>query len=258
MLMLISPAKSLDFDSPLLTEQYSQPDFLAHSQQLINVLQQLSPLDIERLMKISPALANLNMGRFLNWQQPFTPDNARQALLAFTGDVYQGMAASTFSEDDFAFAQRHLRILSGLYGLLKPLDLIQPYRLEMGTALANPHGKNLYAFWGNVITGAVMAALQQQQDDVLVNLASEEYFKSVNKAGLQARLITPVFKDLKNGQYKIISFHAKKARGMMAAYIIKNRLTEAESIKAFDRAGYYFSDAQSRGDQWVFLRDHAE
>lgn len=258
MLMLISPAKSLDFDSPLATTRFSQPDFLDHSQQLVDELRALSPPQIEQLMGISKTLANLNFGRFLDWQPPFTPANARQALLAFTGDVYQGIAAAGFDEHDFAFAQQHLRILSGLYGLLKPLDLIQPYRLEMGTAFANSRGKNLYQFWGDVITGAVQQALDQQGDAVLVNLASNEYFKAVNARRLKARVITPVFRDLKGGRYKVVSFYAKKARGMMAAYVIRNRLQQAEALQAFDQGGYYFCPAASSDSEWVFQRDHAE
>lgn len=259
MLMLISPAKSLDFASPLVTNRFTQPELLAYSQRLINELKQLSPPDLEQLMHISPALALLNMSRFNDWQQPFTPDNARPALLAFTGDVYQGMQAASFTEEDFSFAEKHLRILSGLYGLLKPLDLIQAYRLEMGTPFANQAGKNLYEFWGGVITDAVNNALHEQHDNVLINLASNEYFKSVKTKELSGvRVITPVFKDLKGGQYKVISFHAKKARGMMAAFVIKNRLNQPEQLKDFSVGGYYFSAEQSRADEWVFLRDHAE
>ena len=257
MLTLISPAKSLDFDGPLATQTYTQPAFLQHSEELVSAMRELSPPDIQQLMKISPQLANLNFGRFLNWHQPFTTDNARPAVLAFKGDVYQGMQAETFSEADFAFAQQHLRILSGLYGLLKPLDLIQPYRLEMGIAFANPRGKNLYAFWGDIITDKLNSELAQQQDAVVVNLASNEYFKSVKPKLLHAEVITPVFKDYKKGQYKIISFYAKKARGLMSAYIIKNRIDEPAQLKAFDWQGYYFSPEQSTAKEWVFLRDSA-
>lgn len=258
MLIVISPAKSLDFTSPLATEKFSQAAFLSHSQQLINELRTLNPPALERLMKISPALATLNMQRFIDWQTPFTPDNARQSLLAFTGDVYQGIDAQSFTEIDFTFAQQHLRILSGLYGLLKPLDLIQAYRLEMGTAFANQRGKNLYQFWGDIITDALNQALQEQGDNLLINLASNEYFKAVNVKKLQAEIITPVFKDAKAGQYKIISFHAKKARGMMSAFIIKNQIKTIEQLKQFNYAGYYFSEAQSKKNELVFLRDHAE
>lgn len=255
MLIVISPAKSLDFESPLVTTEFSQPALLEHSQALIDQLKLLSPTDIESLMKISPKLALLNMQRFSDWQQPFTQDNARQALLAFTGDVYQGMAATNFSAADFNFAQQHLRILSGLYGLLKPLDLIQPYRLEMGTSFANTRGKNLYEFWDEIITLAVNDALAQQGDDILINLASNEYFSAIQAKKLKARIITPIFKDQKSGQYKIISFYAKKARGLMSAYIIQNQLNKPEQLKDFDTDGYYFSAEQSKGDNWVFLRN---
>lgn len=259
MLIVVSPAKSLDYESPLATQTYSQPEFLEHSQLLIDELQKLNPPALESLMKISPALASLNMQRFIDWHADFTPDNARQALLAFKGDVYQGMAAEQFSEEDFSFAQQHLRILSGLYGLLRPLDLMQAYRLEMGTRFANPRGKNLYEFWGDILTDALNAQLAQMKNPVLVNLASNEYFKAVKAKNIKAPIITPVFKDQKNQQYKVISFHAKKARGMMAAYIIKNKISDnPEAIKAFDDAGYYFSEAQSTAKEWVFLRDHAE
>lgn len=259
MLIVISPAKSLDYESPLATKTFSQPEFLEHSQLLIDDLQKLNPPALESLMKISPALANLNMQRFIDWQADFTPDNARQALLAFKGDVYQGMAAEQFSDGDFTFAQQHLRILSGLYGLLRPLDLMQPYRLEMGTRFDNPRGKNLYEFWGDIITDALNQQLAKQKNPMLINLASNEYFKAVKPKNIQAAIITPIFKDLKNQQYKVISFHAKKARGMMAAYIIKNRISEnLDAIKEFGDGGYYFSAEQSSAKEWVFLRDHAE
>lgn len=259
MLIVISSAKSLDYESPLATKTFSQPEFLEHSQLLIDDLQKLNPPALESLMKISPALANLNMQRFIDWHADFTPDNARQALLAFKGDVYQGMAAEQFSEEDFSFAQQHLRILSGLYGLLRPLDLMQAYRLEMGTRFDNARGKNLYEFWGDILTDALNEQLAQMKNPVLVNLASNEYFKAVKAKSIKAPIITPVFKDLKNQQYKVISFHAKKARGMMAAYIIKNKISDnPEAIKQFDDGGYYFSAAQSNTKEWVFLRDHAE
>lgn len=258
MLTLISPAKSLDFESPLLTQEHSQADFLEHSQALIDELQHLSPIDLEKLMKISPKLALLNIQRFSDWQLPFTLDNARQALLAFKGDVYQGIAVENFNDIDLAFAQQHLRILSGLYGLLRPLDLIQAYRLEMGTSFANARGKNLYEFWGSLLTNALNQEISQHEQPVIINLASNEYFKSIQQKKLKARLITPVFKDFKNGQYKIISFYAKKARGLMTAFIMQNQIDKAEDIKAFDKEGYYFSPEQSSENSWVFLRDDAE
>lgn len=253
MLMVISPAKTLDYESPLATSTYTQPAFLDDACELIDQLKVLEPHQVSNLMHISDKLGQLNADRFQQWHLPFTPDNARQAILAFKGDVYTGLAAENFSEQDFKFAQTHLRILSGLYGLLRPLDLMQPYRLEMGTRFANSRGKDLYGFWGNRITDALNADLAKQ-GKVLVNLASNEYFKSVNTKALDARIITPQFKDWKNGQYKMISFYAKKARGLMCAYAISNRLTEAEALKQFDWEGYRYSEEQSKGDNWIFLR----
>ncbi|MBC6659936.1 peroxide stress protein YaaA, partial [Morganella morganii] len=226
MLLTISPAKTLDYDSPLATERHTQPELLAQSEALMETCRKLTPADIGSLMHISDKLAGLNAARFGEWQPDFTPDNARQAILAFKGDVYTGMQAETFSEADFDFAQQHLRMLSGLYGVLRPLDLMQPYRLEMGTKLANPRGKDLYAFWGDIITDNLNQALAAQGDNVLVNLASDEYFKAVKPEKLNAVIIKPVFLDEKNGKYKVISFYAKKARGLMSRFIIQNRLTQ--------------------------------
>ncbi len=254
MLMIISPAKTLDYESPLATETHTQPDFLDDACELIDQLKELEPHQVSNLMSISDKLGQLNAERFQSWHTPFTPDNARQAVLAFKGDVYTGLDAESFSEEDFSFAQKHLRILSGLYGLLKPLDLIQPYRLEMGTRFENTRGKDLYAFWGSKITDALNQLLASD-DKVLVNLASNEYFKSVQKKHLDARLVTPQFKDWKNGQYKMISFYAKKARGLMCRYAIQNRITQADDLKGFNLDGYYFSEDQSDNNNWVFLRD---
>ena len=254
MLIVISPAKTLDYESPLPTEQFTQPELLEEAQSLIYTMRNYSPEDIGQLMGVSEKIAQLNFERFGDWQPPFTPDNARQALLAFKGDVYEGINAYDLSEDDLLYAQDHLRMLSGLYGLLKPLDLMQPYRLEMGTKVDNDRGKNLYEFWGNIITDKLNEALESQGDEVLVNLASNEYFKSVKKKALKARIITPAFKDWKNGQYKMISFYAKRARGMMSRYIIENRLTNPEDLKKFDVAGYAFDPELSGKDDWVFTR----
>lgn len=254
MLMTISPAKTLDFESPLATTTYTQPQLLSESEQLMAVARKLAPQDISGLMKISDKLGVLNFDRFQAWQPSFTPDNARQAILAFKGDVYTGMAAETFNQKDFEFAQQHLRILSGLYGVLRPLDLMQAYRLEMGTALKNPRGNNLYQFWGELISHSLNEE-PALADQVLINLASNEYFSAVNKKALNARIITPVFKDEKNGQHKIISFYAKKARGMMAAYVIRERIQQPEALKDFTVGGYYFDSQSSTADQWVFLRD---
>jgi len=257
MLHLISPAKTLDFETPPKTADFTQPQFLNHSQELIKDLRQLTPPQVSKLMTVSEKLGELNAQRFLEWKTPFTPHNAKQALLAFKGDVYTGMEAEKFSKANFTFAQQHLRILSGLYGLLRPLDLIQPYRLEMGTSFANARGKNLYQFWGDIITDQLNQELDTQKERVLVNLASNEYWSAVNTKKLHAEVITPVFKDCKNGQYKIISFFAKKARGMMSAYIIQNKLKKAESIKAFDTAGYRYDERMSSPKEWVFLREES-
>lgn len=254
MLLVISPAKTLDFDTPPNTDQHSQPDFLDDSQQLIEQLRELSPPQVAELMSISAKLADLNFGRYLDWAQPFTRGNAKQAVLAFKGDVYTGLNAATLGKKDLDWAQRHLRILSGLYGLLRPLDLMQPYRLEMGTSLVNNRGKDLYEFWGDSITDALNQVLAAQAKPVLINLASNEYFKAVNPEALAADIITPVFKDWKNGKYKIISFYAKKARGLMSRYIIQNRIQNPEKIKQFDVDGYQYNDAMSEGKQWVFTR----
>lgn len=255
MLIVISPAKNLDYDTPATTSVMTQPELLDEASVLIKRCRELAPQEIGSLMKISDKLAQLNAERYASWHLPFTPENAKQAVLAFNGDVYTGLEAGSLDEDDLAFAQTHLRILSGLYGLLKPLDLMQPYRLEMGTSLANERGKNLYDFWGETITNHVNAAMLAQGDNVLINLASNEYFKSVKPKSLDGVVITPVFKDKKNGQYKVISFFAKKARGLMARYIIKNRLQEVEQLKHFDYAGYQFSEEMSKGNELVFTRE---
>ncbi|WP_417511677.1 peroxide stress protein YaaA [Methylophaga sp.] len=253
MLTVISPAKTLDFDTPPTTQKHSQPRFLSQSQELIDTLRQMSTADIASLMKLSDKLAGLNVARYETWQTPFNLDNAKQAVLAFQGDVYTGLDAETLDEKQLTFAQKHLRILSGLYGVLKPLDLIQPYRLEMGTKLDNANGKDLYAFWGSDIRQSLQAE-DAMQDEVLINLASNEYFKAVEAKKLKARIITPVFKDWKNGQYKMISFYAKKARGMMSRYIIEHELQDPDRIKDFDTDGYRFSADMSKKDEWVFIR----
>ncbi|CAG18984.1 peroxide stress protein YaaA [Photobacterium profundum] len=255
MLIVVSPAKTLDYDSPLATQTYTLPELTDHSSELMKVCRELTPMDIASLMKVSDKIAGLNAARFAEWQPEFTTENARQAILAFKGDVYTGLAAETMTEEDFAYTQQHLRMLSGLYGLLRPLDLMQPYRLEMGTKLANPRGANLYQFWGSVITEKLNAALAEQGDNILINLASNEYFKSVKPKSLDAQLITPVFKDCKNGNYKVISFYAKKARGMMARYIIDNRIKSVDELKQFDVAGYYFVPAESTRKEFVFKRE---
>lgn len=256
MLTVISPAKTLDYDTPPVTQRHTLPQYLDDSQTLITQLRELSPAQIAELMHLSDKLAGLNAARFGSWTPDFTPANAKQALLAFKGDVYTGLDAETLGEDDFSYAQQHLRMLSGLYGLLRPLDLMQPYRLEMGTKLANARGKDLYAFWGTRISEWLNQALAEQGDDLLLNLASNEYFSAVKKNALNARVINVDFKDLKNGQYKIISFYAKKARGLMSRFVIQERINDPEQLKRFDVQGYYCSAEQSKPDHLVFLRDH--
>jgi cytoplasmic iron level regulating protein YaaA (DUF328/UPF0246 family) len=254
MLIVISPAKTLDYATPPQTSQFTQPEMLDDAQLLIDRAAQLSALDIAELMKVSIKIADLNFERFRAWQQPFTPDNAKQALLAFKGDVYTGLGATDFSAQDLAFAQTHLRILSGLYGLLRPLDLMQPYRLEMGRSLSNPRGRNLYEFWGDRITEAINRELARAAEPVLLNLASIEYFKAVRPKKLAGRLITPHFKEFNNGSYKVVGVHAKKARGMLSRFIIKNRLTDVDDLKSFSDMGYRFHPELSNDSDWIFSR----
>ncbi|MDN3699546.1 peroxide stress protein YaaA [Vibrio cortegadensis] len=255
MLIVVSPAKTLDYESQLVTERFTQPEFIEHSAELIEECRKLTPTDISALMKVSDKIAGLNVARFEQWREEFSLENARQAILAFKGDVYTGLDAQTLSDGDFDYAQSHLRMLSGLYGLLKPLDLMQPYRLEMGTRLANARGTNLYQFWGDLITDKLNQALEAQGDNVLINLASNEYFKAVKPKKLNGDVITPIFKDCKNGQYKVISFYAKKARGLMARYIIENRIESVEELVKFDVAGYYFVEQESNAKELVFKRE---
>ena len=255
MLVLLSPAKTLDFDTPAPTPEFSQPRHLDDAAELIKVLRKLSLQQVAELMSLSDKLAALNVARYGSWQPPFTPDNAKQAVYAFQGDVYQGLKAATLDDAGIAFMQRHVRILSGLYGVLQPLDLIQPYRLEMGTKLASRRGDNLYQFWGTSISERLMADLTEFSDKLIINLASQEYFKAVPVKALKAQTYTPVFKDLKNGQYKIISFLAKEARGLMTRFIIDNRISRIDDLKQFDTDGYHFSGTDSTRFELVFKRD---
>lgn len=257
MLIVISPAKTLDFAAPSSVSKATKPVLLNESADLVDDLRDYSPDDLVSLMGISHKLGELNNQRYLNWSMPFTKDNAKQALLAFRGDVYTGLDADSFSQYDFDFAQQHLRILSGLYGVLRPLDLIQPYRLEMGTRLKNQRGANLYDFWGDRLTHLINKQLKALDSSCLVNLASNEYFKSINSKAVSTPIITPVFKDYKNGDYKIISFFAKKARGLMSAYIIKNQITDPALLKKFSVGGYKYDKAASTPTEWVFLRKAA-
>ena len=254
MILVLSPAKTLDYETPIATNKHTLPDFIPRSAELVSVLREMSPAKIGSLMSISDTLAHLNAARFADWRKTFTEANSRQAMLAFDGDVYDGLDARSLNQRQLDWAQKHVRILSGLYGLLRPLDLMQPYRLEMGTKLANKRGKDLYAFWGSEITQALNAALADSKSKALVNLASEEYFKSVKPAELGVPVITPVFEDWKNGKYKIISFFAKGARGLMARYAIDHKITKPEGLKAFDSDGYAFDEAASDADTWVFRR----
>ena len=255
MLALISPAKTLDYNTPLPTDQFTQARLLQHSQDLVKVCRTLSASEISSLMSVSEKIASLNAARFNDWQPDFNLANARQAIFAFKGDVYTGLDAYNLKNEDLHYAQDHLRMLSGLYGLLRPLDLMMPYRLEMGTKLANIRGHNLYDFWAHHITDLINQDLAAAKSEILVNIASDEYYKSVNERKIQANIIKPVFLDQKNGKYKVISFYAKKARGLMARFIIENKIDRIEGLKAFNIDGYYFDADSSLKKELVFKRD---
>jgi len=256
MLIVLSPAKSLDLETPPTTSLHSTPDFLDHSAQLIERMRQFSPAEVGSLMGISDALSSLNVARYASWTPQL--DDARQAIMAFNGDVYAGFDARSLQPAQLDYAQSRVRILSGLYGLLRPLDLIHPHRLEMGTRLATARGKDLYAFWGDTITDALNRTASEQQAKVLVNLASEEYFKSVKPRQLSVPVIAPVFEDWKNGKYKIISFYAKRARGMLARYAAVYQIRDPEQLKQFDVDGYAYVPEASNDSSWVFRRKVAE
>lgn len=248
------PAKNLNEKDPSPVSEFTQPDLLAESEILMRQLRELAPQQIAELMRVSDKIALLNAQRNAEWHTPFTPENAKQAVFMFNGDVYEGMDANTLNTNQIQYLQNHVRLLSGLYGLMRPLDLMQPYRLEMGTSFANLRGKNLYEFWGGIITNLLNDTLAQAGSNTLVNLASQEYFKSVNTKKLRARLITPIFKDEKNGKYKIISFYAKRARGLMVRYAAEHNITDPEMLKNFNYEGYAFNDAASNESEWVFMR----
>ena len=255
MLAILSPAKTLDFDSPLTTDQHSAPEFRKESKALIKTLRQLEPSDIGSLMGISDKLATLNHDRYAHWSAKFDDaSGARASLLAFKGDVYLGLDAQTLSKRDFTWAQKRLRVLSGLYGLLRPLDRIHPYRLEMGTALRNTAGKDLYEFWGGKVTQALNEALSGQRSKVLINLASNEYYKVVQAQNIDGRIVTINFKEWRRDAYRFVSFSAKKARGLMARYMIDQRAEKADDLKAFDVEGYAFNEELSSRDEWIFTR----
>ncbi len=254
--MVLSPAKSLDYDSPLATDKRSEPTLLDHADELVEILATKSPRQLTNMMGISSDLAELNFERFQNWERPFTPEVARQAILAFDGDVYQGMDVGSFNQRDFTHSQKVLRILSGLYGVLRPLDLMMPYRLEMGTKLKNPRGKNLYEFWGGRIADELnKAMIDAPGRKALINLASNEYFKSVDTSVLESPIVTPAFLDAKgSAEPKTIAFFAKRARGAMAAWVIQNRVKSPADLEAFDRLGYAFAADRSTEDRPVFVR----
>jgi len=254
MLILLSPAKTLDMETPARLPEFSQPEFMDESAKLVTSLKRYSRKKLGDLMSISETLAEVNADRFKNWQPPFDADNARPAIQAFRGDVYVGLDADTLKKRDLQFAQEHLRILSGLYGVLRPLDLMQAYRLEMGTSLKTRRGKNLYEFWGERITDHLNEELATMKNGAVINLASNEYFKSVRPKQLSAPLVSPVFKDEKNGQYKVISFFAKKARGSMARYLIQQRAKDVSAVEEFGELGYQYSPKDSSAGQPVFLR----
>ena len=255
MITLLSPAKTLDYESPLPVKDFSVPENLRQSKQLIKALRKKDPQDLSDLMGLSEKLANLNFERNMNWEPPVKhSDDIRQAIFAFKGDVYTGLSAYSLKKSDINFLDKHVRILSGLYGILKPLDLMSPYRLEMGTKLETSEGKDLYEFWGQEITNSINESISSHKSKYILNLASVEYFSSVNKGLLNGEVISPVFKDYKNGKYKIISFFAKKARGSMTRYLVENRIDSPKDISGFDYDGYKYSKSESTEYSPVFLR----
>lgn len=255
MLAIVSPAKKLDFSELMRSVPVTQPDFLEQSAELVEAARKLNRSALQRLMKLSDKLTELNFQRFKAYETPFTQANAKPAALAFSGDTYVGLDADSLDEADLTYAQDHLRILSGLYGMLRPLDLIQPYRLEMGSRLGTQNASNLYEFWGDDLGNAIDAALDGHSDPVVINLASQEYFKAVRPKNIKSRIITPVFKEVRDGEARVLGLFAKRARGMMARYMITNRIEDAEGLKAFTDGGYAFRDHLSDADNWVFTRD---
>jgi cytoplasmic iron level regulating protein YaaA (DUF328/UPF0246 family) len=254
MLITLSPSKGQDFEVVLPTSMHSQPRQLKQSQDLIDVLKQYDVATIRQMMTVSEKIAQLNVKRFSTFSQPFTTDNAKPALFAFTGDVYSGIKKEHYNKEDLAYAQQHLRILSGLYGALRPMDLIQPYRLEMKTKLKTPRGNTLYQFWDERITDSLNHDLETQQEATLINLASNEYFKAVKPKKLQGRLLNIAFKETKEDKTRIIAIFAKRARGMMTDFMLKHRIEYSEDLKAFNQAGYTYAPSISTTDQWVFTR----
>ncbi len=254
MLIVLSPAKTLDYATPSHIDSHTLPDFIDRSASLIRTLKKHSVAQLQGLMAISEPLAQLNATRYASWRKETSVANAKQAVLAFNGDVYEGLDAPSLDGAQLDYLQSRLRILSGLYGALRPLDLMQPYRLEMGTRLETAKGRDLYAFWGSTVTDALKNVVKENRAEALVNLASEEYFKVVQPTRLPVPVISPVFQDWKNGQYKIISFHAKRARGLMTRYAALNRITDAADLKNFDSEGYAFASEKSDATRWIFCR----
>lgn len=254
MIIILSPSKTLDYASPLPTHKHTIPEFLDESVRLIKYLRAKTPEELSELMAISDNLAQINWQRYRDFYTPFTPQNARPAIFAFKGDVYEGIDITNYNTNNLVFAQKHLRIISGLYGLLKPLDLIQPYRLEMGTSLVNSRGKNLYEFWGDTVTQAINYALRQQKTPLLINLASQEYFKAVRESKLDGELLNIIFKEKQDDKLKIIGLFAKQARGKMANFIIKNHITTVNELTIFNENGYKFSKVLSDSKNYVFTR----
>ncbi len=254
MLIVLSPAKSLDYKTPVKVKSTTLPDFVSESAKLIADLRKLSPQDVAKLMGLSDQLAALNVGRYRDWTKKFSEENSKPAIFAFNGDVYDGFDVKTLDTKALNFAQDHIRILSGLYGVLRPLDLMQPYRLEMGTSFKNPKGKDLYAFWGDLVTKSLQKILAGQKRPILLNLASEEYFKVLQARDLDCEVIAPVFQDAKDGKYKIISFYAKRARGLMARYVVENRITDPADLNDFDLDGYRYFAVDSKPGKPIFRR----
>ena len=254
MLIVLSPAKSLDYKTPVKVKSPTLPEFVSESAKLIADLKKLAPQDVAKLMGLSDQLAVLNVGRYRDWSKKFTETNSKPAIYAFDGDVYDGFDVKTLNAKAVDFAQDHIRILSGLYGALRPLDLMQAYRLEMGTAFQNARGKDLYAFWGSRVTESLKKVLEKEKKPVLLNLASEEYFKVLQAKDLGCPVIAPVFQDAKDGKYKIISFYAKRARGLMARYVVENRISDPADLKGFNLDGYKYCAAESTVVKPVFRR----
>ena len=254
MLFLLSPAKSLDYDTPPHIAACTKPLFSRHSAELIDVLKKKTPQQLGTLMKLSDALSGLNAARYQAWSSRFTAKNSKQAVLAFNGDVYGGLDAKTLDEKQLHWAQQHVCILSGLYGVLRPLDSMQPYRLEMGTALETDHGSNLYSFWGSKISAYLNERAASDTSPIVVNLASEEYFRAVDRSALKARVVSCVFEELRSGKYKIISFSAKRARGLMVRFAIEKKATTIKKLEEFNAEGYSFNAEASAPDRLEFRR----